>query len=290
MLVGVHRNFRIGIDTARRTYKMNSLKALALAFLVMAFTLVGPWAYAQTASSGEDKWEFFVAPYFWMAGIEGDLTVKGTSSHVNVPFRDILQDLDFGGEVHVEAWKSRWGIFLDATYLKLSVDDTGTSQTLGPVDVDVDVGEWLVEFGGLYRLGRWSLGKNDGRALSLEALGGGRYWDVSVDVDATAPLAGLGRDVSRSKNWIDPFIGARLGVDLTRKLSLVLRGDIGGFGVGSQFTWNASAIFGYHFSPMISAYLGYKALGVDYETGSYHRKFKFDVIMYGPIVGLGIKF
>ena len=269
---------------------MKSLKAMVLTFMVIALTLVGPWAHAQNPSSGESKWEFIVAPYFWMAGIEGDVGVKGISTHVNIPFRDILKDLDFGGEVHVEAWKDRWGIFLDATYLKLSVDDEGISQTLGPVSVDVDMGEWLVEFGGLYRLGRWSLGKDERRALSLEALGGGRYWDLSVDVDAVVPLAGLGLDVDKSKSWIDPFIGARLRADLTEKLSLAVRGDIGGFGVGSQFTWNASAIFGYHFSPTISAWLGYRALGVDYESGSGSSKFKFDVIMYGPIVGLGIQF
>jgi hypothetical protein len=293
MLVGGHRNFRIGIDTVRRTYKMKSLKVLTLALLVMAFTLIGSWAYAQNPSSGENKWEFTITPYLWMPQIEGDITVKEITTHVDVPFRDILQDLDFGGEVHIEAWKGgRWGIFLDATYLKLSMDNTGTSRILGPVDVNVDIGEWLVEFGGVYRLGRWSLGKEKGRTLSLDALGGGRYWDLSVDLDATVPLAGLERDVSRSKNWIDPFFGARVLVDLTEKLSLAVRGDIGGFGVGSssQFTWNTSAIFGYHFSPMISAWLGYKALGVDYESGSLHRKFKFDVIMYGPIVGLGIQF
>ncbi len=271
---------------------MKSLKVLALAFLVMAFTLIGSLAYAQSTSSEKDKWEFNVIPYFWMAGIEGDITVKGTTSHVDVPFRDILKDLDFGGEVHVEAWKDRWGLFLDATYLKLSVDDNGISQTLGPVDVSVDMGQWLVEFGGVYRLGRWSLGKEKGRTLSLDALGGGRYWDLSVDVDATVPLAGLAVSVDRSKSWIDPFFGARVLVDLTEKLSLAVRGDIGGFGVGSssEFTWNASGIFGYHFSPMISAWLGYRALGVDYESGSGTSKFKYDVIMHGPIVGLGIQF
>jgi len=269
---------------------MKSLKAMVLAFCVMAFTLIGPWAYAEDTSSGESKWEFTIIPYFWMAGIEGDVGVKGITTHVSVPFSDILKNLDYGGEVHVEAWKDRWGIFLDATYLKLSVDDDGVSRLLGPVSVDVDMGEWLVEFGGLYRLGKWSLGKDERRSLSLEALGGGRYWDLNVKVDAVAPLLGLGTDVDKSKNWIDPFIGARLRADLTEKLSLAVRGDIGGFGVGSQFTWNASAIFGYHFSPTISAWLGYRALGVDYETGSYHRKFTFDVIMYGPIVGLGIQF
>jgi hypothetical protein len=291
MLVGGHRNFRIGIDTARRTYKMNSLKALALTFLVIALALVGSRTYAQTASSGENKWEFSLTPYFWMAAIEGDVGAKGTTAHIDFSFSDVWDYLDYGGEIHMEAWKGdRWGLFLDATYLKLSADEIGTSQTLGPVNVDINLGEWLVEFGGLYQLGKWPLGKNEERALSLQALGGGRYWNLNMRLDASTLLPGVGRNADKTKDWVDPFIGARVLVDLTEKLSLAVRGDIGGFGVGSQFSWNASAIFGYHFSPMISAWLGYKALGVDYETGSLHRKFEFDVTMFGPIMGLGIKF
>jgi hypothetical protein len=290
MLVGVHRNFRIGIDTPRRTV-MKNLKVLTLAFWVMALTFVGSWAYAQNPSSGENRWEFSIAPYFWMAGLEGDVGAGGETAHIDFSFSDIWDHLDYGGEVHMEAWKGgRWGLFLDATYLKLSGDEDGKIDGTLPVSVDISMAEWLVEFGGLYRLGRWPLGKNEGRALTLEALGGGRYWNLNMKLFASTLFPGVGRNVDETKDWVDPFIGLRLGVDLTKKLSLALRGDIGGFGVGSQFTWNASAIFGYHFSPMISAYLGYKALGVDYETGSLHRKFTFDVTMYGPIVGLGIQF
>jgi hypothetical protein len=267
-------------------------KKLTLALLIMGFLFFGSWAYGETSPAGEPGntgWEFIVAPYFWMAGLEGDVGAKGITTHINYSFSDIFAHLDYGGEVHMEGWKGRWGLFFDATYLKLSGDEDGISRALGPVSVDVDMGEWLVEFGGLYRLARWPLGKDEGRVLSLEALGGGRYWDLSARMDATAPLAGLGLRVDKSKDWVDPIIGARLRADLTKKLSFALRGDIGGFGVGSDFTWNASAIFGYHFSPLLSTWLGYRALGVDYESGSGTSKFTFDVTMYGPIVGVSFQ-
>ena len=268
---------------------MKILKALTMGLCLMAFTVFGSWAHGQDASSGESKWEFTVTPYFWMAGIDGDVGVKGVTSHVDYSFSDILDQLDYGGEVHVEAWKSNLGIFFDATYLKLSADAT-VSPLLGPIDVDADMDEWLVGFGGLYRFAKWPLGKEEGRALSLESVGGGRYWYLKGKLDASAPLVGLARKVEGSKDWIDPIIGLRLRADLTKKLSLALRGDIGGFGVGSDFSWNASAIFGYSFSDLISVWLGYRALGVDYESGSGRSKFKFDVTMYGPIVGLGFRF
>ena len=266
------------------------LRMLTMGLLLMVFTLVGPLAYAQSASSGDSKWEFHIIPYFWMAGIDGDVTVKGVKSDVDLKFSDIWENLDFGGQVHVEAWKGRWGIFLDSTYLKLSDDAQAVRPILGPIDADIGVEEWLVEFGGFYRFGKWPFGKDEGRLLSLDALGGGRYFYLKSKLDAAVPLVGLRRKVEESKDWIDPFLGARLRADLTKRLSIVVRGDIGGFGVGSDFTWNTSALFGYSFSDLIRLWVGYRILGVDYESGSGSGKFMYDATMSGPILGLAFSF
>jgi hypothetical protein len=265
-------------------------KTLAIGLCFMAFTLVSPWVNAEDESSSKNKWEFHVIPYFWLASLDGDVTVKGIKSSVNFSGSDVLNMLDYGGEVHMEAWKGKWGFFLDPTFLKLSADGRANIPLVGGIDVDVDLKEWLVEFGGLYTLGRWPLGTDGGKKLSLDVLGGGRYWYMKGKLNADIPLLGFSKKVEKSKDWIDPIVGARLQADLTKKLSLAVRGDIGGFSVGSDFTWNASAILGYHFSQTVSAWLGYRVLGVDYESGSGFSKFKYDVIMHGPIVGLGFSF
>ena len=265
-------------------------KTLIISLCVLMSLFTSQWVYAQNASSGDRKWEFQVIPYFWLASLDGDVTVKGIESSVSLSSSDVLDMLDYGGEVHVEAWKGRWGIFLDPTFLKLSADGHTNRPLVGRIDVDVDLKEWLVEFGGLYTLGSWPLGADGGRALSLDVLGGGRYWYLKSKLNADVPLLGLSRRVEESEDWIDPIVGARLRADLTKKLSLTVRGDIGGFRVGSDFTWNASAIFGYHFSRTISLWLGYRVLGVDYDSGSGSSKFKYDVTMSGPIVGLGFHF
>ncbi len=142
------------------------VRMLTLSFCLMAFILAGTMASAEDASPEDSKWEFIIVPYLWMVNIDGDVTAGGIKTDINLKFGDILRDLDFGGEAHMEAWKGRWGLFLDATYLKLTDDGESVSPRLGPVDVDVDIKEWLVEFGGFYRLAsgllkrmenRWSL-------------------------------------------------------------------------------------------------------------------------------------
>ena len=91
---------------------MSIFKKWTLALLMMVFTLSGSWAYGETPPAeepGKTGWEFIVAPYFWMASLSGDVTVHGIPAHVDLPFSDTLQALDFGGQVHLEAWKRQVG-------------------------------------------------------------------------------------------------------------------------------------------------------------------------------------
>jgi hypothetical protein len=104
------------------------------------------------------------------------------------------------------------------------------------------------------------------------------------------------RAVARSGgvDWVDPLVGLRLRHQLAPGQELVLRGDIGGFDVGSQFTWNVLAAYswriGTHHGATYSGILGYRALGVDYEQGSGVNRFEYDVTQHGPIVGLAVSF
>ncbi len=54
---------------------------------------------------------------------------------------------------------------------------------------------------------------------------------------------------------------------------MLVRADIGGFGVGSELSWNALAAYNRQFFDLngyaISGYIGYRALQVDYRSGSW---------------------
>jgi hypothetical protein len=94
---------------------------------------------------------------------------------------------------------------------------------------------------------------------------------------------------------VDPLVGARSLFDLFERWTLSLEGSVGGFGVGSDFAWHAYGAFGYRFSLFSKernarAVAGYRALYMDYDTGSGADKFEWDVTLHGPIVGLFIAF
>ena len=74
----------------------------------------------------------------------------------------------------------------------------------------------------------------------------------------------------------------------------MLRGDIGGFDVGSQFTWQAIATYNWLLCMAngipVDGYVGFRALSADYSQGSGTSKFEFDNVMYGPVIGATMRF
>jgi hypothetical protein len=281
------------------------MRRLVVMASVVLFMLVTSLAHGQTTSpaasqttSGgaskpapkEDGWEFMVAPYLWATQINSKVTVKGFSADMTTYFSDIVDHLNGGFLGHFEATKGgKWGFFLDTIYLKIRGDgDLVTVRNAGLAppptrDLTLTTESWIVEGGGFYRLGRWPIAGKPGQAITVDALGGLRYWYMSANLDTTSPVNPSGHDY-----WVDPFVGARAQVDLTRKLWFNLRGDVGGFGVGSDFSWNGVGIFGYRFTPAITGMLGYRAMYVNYKKST--SAVRYEETFYGPMAGVSYTF
>jgi hypothetical protein len=70
-------------------------------------------------------------------------------------------------------------------------------------------------------------------------------------------------------------------------------GDIGGFGLQSQLTWQAVATYSYAWQftgYQLAAVAGYRALAVDYSTGSGANARGANIVLHGPIVGFSVRF
>lgn len=121
---------------------------------------------------------------------------------------------------------------------------------------------------------------------AFEGLGGARYFDMDVEVKAAGTTVSTGG----KQEWLDPIIGLRYIWQISEKWRLSLRGDIGGFGIGdaSDFAWNAVGLIGWQPWKHVGFLGGYQALDVDYETGSGINKFKFDMLMHGPLLAVNI--
>ena len=264
---------------------LHGIRTLAVALLLLALVWLLPrGAFAQYGSTKTDgdSWRFAVAPYIWLVGIHGDQTVKGFEASVDMDFGDLWSDLDFAGQLKGEAWKGNLGLFLDGTWLKLS-----TEESIGPIRLDVDMRLGIVEAGAFYHVYEMPLGAEgvpDDRKLAVQLLAGARYWYLKAKLD-TGPI-----DVENSRDWVDPILGARLITDITERTRVLLRMDIGGFGVGSasEFAFNATAMFGYRMTEQWTLAGGYQVMTLDHGSGS--DPFQSDLTFYGPIFGVGYRF
>ena len=154
----------------------------------------------------------------------------------------------------------------------------------------------IVEVGAAYELARTG-------PLAFDVLGGVRYWyqeaDLSLEVTRTLDIGDLELAGTRafarsgSVDWADPVVGARVRYAVAPGHELFLRGDIGGFGVGSDFSWQAIGGYGFDFGTRngitFSGVIGYRALSVDYAQGEGRRRYEFDMLQHGPVLGLSMR-
>ena len=264
------------------------------------------------------QWQFSFTPYLWLPWISGDMAVKGRGLDVAVDPAQIITHLDWPVIVpawmsHAEASRGPLSLFNDIVWTDLSgsggFSRTGSgrfaTRTFG-AHVQADYQLAIVEAGGAYTV--WSQGRQGSPgSTAFDLLAGARVWyqnvDVSADLNGTLAFSGpRGITIRRNRaiaksgsvDWTDPFIGARIRQQLASGQALELRGDVGGFGAGSQFSWQAIASYN---SPLcmihgipVDGYIGFRALSVDYSQGSGTSRFEFDNVIYGPVIGATMRF
>jgi len=96
-----------------------------------------------------------------------------------------------------------------------------------------------------------------------------------------------GESGSISETWFDPVVVVRSQGILQEKWLLQFRGDFGGFGIGSDFTWQIQANVGYKFSRLFQTSIGYRVIAIDYNNGDGADRFLYDINTYGPVVRIG---
>ena len=92
--------------------------------------------------------------------------------------------------------------------------------------------------------------------------------------------------MSRDANWVDPLAGLNYVVPIGGKWTHTLRGDVGGFGVGSDLTWHMITTFRRQNTDRFAWYVGYRVIAFDYEDGSGRNYQHYDLTQQGPSVGV----
>jgi hypothetical protein len=246
------------------------MKKLFLGFVLACPLLLAPAARAQT-----NAWKNTAELYFLGAGMSGTVGVGPVETHVAATFDQILSNLQFGAMVNYRGESKTFAVTADVMYTSLGTTITGPD---GFSTAKVDAKEWLVTATANYRASE-----------TFDVFAGLRLTSLKDNLALTGP-AGNAKSAELTETWVDPVIGLRVKAPIGKGWSLEGYGDIGGFGVGSNFTWMLQGRVNWQISRVVHAGVGYRLLYQDYATGSGTDYFKWNVTTQGPLLALGACF
>ena len=225
-----------------------------------------PVVLASRGARADESERFTIEPslYLFLPGVTGSLGIGNVDIDLDTP-SDAIWHLNFAAMGSVRFAYGAWAVTTEVLYA-----DLGATQG----QVSWSIQELIVEPTLSYRLTPW-----------LEPLAGVRY------VRAGGELVGpFGRNGALTQGWFDPIIGAKLQLSLGDSVSLQLRGDVGGFGVGSSLTWQVFPYVSWRVAKLISLQAGYRVLSIDYQHGTGSDRVRFDVVELGPQLGVTFHF
>lgn len=253
------------------------LSILAVAEIpASASTTIPEITTTRNAVATESGWQFRASLYGWATALDGDVTIRGIDVPVDVAFEDVFDKLDFAVMGAVGFEYGRWNFIADFFFAELGASNSGRK-----LDFEAQLEQFIGNFVIAYNV-------IEDFETCLDVYAGARVNSMEVDVDITRTgiLGPRTFSASDSKSWVDPILGVRLQRELSSCFFLRAVGDIGGFGVSSDVTWQALLGLGYHINDSASVMIGYRSLGTDYEDGN----FGYDVVSHGLLLGLEYRF
>lgn len=241
--------------------------------------------------ASEKNWELRVTVPGWLASLEGESGVLGRTVDVDTPFDELIDEIDMIFALAVDFRYERLLFAADGSYSEVSysAEPTGVAGLLfNNATVDMKAGMFEAYLG--YRV-------VDTEAVDWDIFAGLRYnySELTITLDGTerrSPRTGRELALTRDRKgsaeheWVDPLVATRLIWYFTPAVSLILAGDIGGFEVSSDLTWQAYAALRADVTRSLYLEAGYRHQKTDYTDGG----FIMDTAMTGPQIILGLRF
>jgi hypothetical protein len=213
-----------------------------------------------TGGTGQDdQWHISVSPYLWLPWAHGSLGAFGRDIGFSVTPSDLLSHARFALLGAIDARRNKIVTTADLLYMRLGASNaipyppalqaTSANFTANMFILTPKVGLRLVNL----------------QKIKADFLAGIRYWYFGESVNFTPSPLGL--NFSKSQNWVDPLVGGRIEMALTRKTVFTVAGDVGGWGTGSQLEYQVVGLLGYKLKRNLALQGGYRYLYFDKTKG-----------------------
>lgn len=248
----------------------DELRRLGVVVAVVMYVVGSGCAEAQTS------YRYEITPYLFTTGVNGTIGEQGRTAQVDASFGDIVHHLRVTVMVYFDARFGRWRALVDNLYVNVA-DERATP---GPLFDSVKVASkmWMADGQGAY-----AVIQNEDKELDVTA--GVRTWNLNNQLN----LFRGGFQVDRgagTQSIVDPVIGTRFYYDVSPKIFVTGKADIGGFNAAASIDWQAFARAGYKINDTVVISGGYRYMAVDYTTATT----VFNISLQGAIVGIGVRF
>lgn len=284
--------------------------AQCLGSVVLAISLaaIAVPARAQLPQEEDESKEYpkvEIAAYIWGTMVASKFDSDRGEVKSYISFSDLLSDLNGGLMLHGRVQTTeQWSIVGDFFWAHLRADDETKQVKLGPREnivvngkLKAALGLWIAELNTGYKLFRlgslFSNRPSDERHTTGEMYFGGRVYSVNPDMEVTVssnvPALNGKRSIGNNQVWVDPVVGLRFGIDLSKTAQLGIMGDVGGFnlaGYSSEFSWSQTTLLSWNFAESWRLHMGYRFLDFkrDFHSG------KAQVQLRGPLIAIGYVF
>lgn len=278
-------------------------------------------------TTAPDRWQFSVEPYFFVPlSVKADATVAGRTTSIDLGLGSILNfDRAFDAGIRVEAQKDRLGLIFDGFYV--SAKDSGNLGVTFPpgslpgiganipipvrasADASLSIRQGVIDLAAAYRVVDTTLGDSTTKRfprLFVDPIVGLRTNILSQELEVgnvrlnNIPVSNLplpislpvNQDFRSSRTTVEPLIGARIGLDLSERWTVGIRGDVSGFNLyaDTNLTWNLLIGTQYQLSPNTSLRLSYRFNNFDFEDGSGLSRTKLNLRQNGLLLGATFRF
>jgi len=248
-----------------------SFRSIVARAAASVFLMVGLGTSAQAQFKA--AWRGQVTVYGWGAGIGGEFTPFTGSPTLSFDksLSEVLEDLDAAFFVTGLAVSGNFVVFGDLSYSKSSKSGlvppgVPASGEVSQTSLTLAAGQRVVDDG----------------TTTVDVLGGARAW--WLDGEVNVPLAGV--SLAPSKSFVDPIVALRVNHRIAERWTVLGYFDVGGFGVGSDLTYQVAVTANYQVTDNLFLSGGYRHLYLDYSDGGT----SFDGALSGPLVGATWRF
>ncbi len=210
----------------------------------------------------QNTWKSSASLYMFGAGISGETATQG---EIDIPFEDIIDNLEMAFMANISFHNGKWGIESDFIYMNLGneIDDNILINSF-------DFSSWVITPMVTYNL-------LDSNQLNINLLIGARYFSMEPAIN----------NLTTSGDIWDAMVGIKGKYNINDRWFIPFHADIGGG--DSDVTWQLFSGIGYRYDN-IDIIAGYRHIDWSFDENHPAGDLFNDIAISGPMIGAKFNF